>query len=1166
MKKSVSIVVASVIAALSITSITAVVFSSKNNSIETQGYTPRTSETLPTTLYLDDVDEPDIRSYYSALNNKGNSQKTGTNLLASLKPILKNNQIYYKYSSDMSIWQLYEIADRDWTKSPASAITYGTYDSVNNVITNYQYGNNDDGKNNPYLHALYTNRKSDDGTKAWGDHTQTGTYGINREHIWPKSHGFDTEPSSGDNGGARGDPMHLWPGNGKANNIHSNYFYGYVDKNQSYTDLGSKYWSSISGNYLGQSKTLGSGTVFEPQDSDKGDIARAVFYMVARYNCYGGNDSDGINGNNPALVLANDLSENSRTGTSASYTDTYSLGILQDLLEWNRLDKPDAWEIHRNNLLYRNFTNNRNPFIDFPEWADYIWGDKAGSNYVNPQKDTLNDWRSDVVGTITLNKNKLALKTGSSETLTATVSDGSSVTWSSSDTSVASVNQSGKVTANSKGSATITASATIDDTLITATCAVTVTDPDATVSSVSVSPSSTSLDVYSNKTVTLTATVNGSYNPPQSVTWSTSNNTLATVDTDGVVTALKEGNVTITATSVYDPTKSGSATISISDSTPKLTSIIVQNPKTTYNAGDSFVKPTVIATYDGSSSHAVDGASFSGYSMVTSGEQTVYVSYTENSITETTSYQITVNAADSYTDVLTTANTNSATAYKNWDDVSCVSPAKYAGYTKTDKSAIYFSSTKSSGGQFPGIFTTDTGGYVSTVTIAWNSNVADDRSLYVYASNEPYSFSVDYSVTANRGDYIGKVSNPYPSAEDLTVVFHNNYKYLLMVSSYGAIYIDSITINWSSSELPDVPVEAFSISPHSYTLNAGKSFQIAPSFTPSYATNQIIDWSSSNNSVATVSDGVVTGVSAGIATISAVTDDGGFGDSVTVTVLASSSSFPYVIGQPYKMFISNTLKSTEYYFNGSMSGSYYGATSSTYTQAVDMYFETNGGGYNIYFNDSNDNGAKKYIDVAVNVTTQKTYMNFSINSASSPTYVWSYDSTEGYLYTTIDGGNYRLGGYSTFATLAVYDATRTNIYDIQFKETIEVFSYYMMNKITCDASGVEAPGFNNGYSWNNLGEIYASLDASEKQEFVSASPIENSLNIVEQAAYRYDYIIEKYGLSSYANFATRNVNPRIKTTSLLLDSSSTTAIIVIISLVGVTSIGVYFSLRKRKEN
>ena len=54
------------------------------------------------------------------------------------------------------------------------------------------------------------------------------------------------------------------------------------------------------------------------------------------------------------------------------------MGILQDLLEWNKLDPVDEFEIHRNNLLYRNFSFNRNPFIDFPEWAEYIWGKRKG--------------------------------------------------------------------------------------------------------------------------------------------------------------------------------------------------------------------------------------------------------------------------------------------------------------------------------------------------------------------------------------------------------------------------------------------------------------------------------------------------------------------------------------------------------------------------------------------------------------------------------------------------------------------------------------------------------------------------------------------------------------------------------------------------------------------
>ena len=81
----------------------------------------------------------------------------------------------------------------------------------------------------------------------------------------------------------------------------------------------------------GTSKTLNNGTVFEPQDCDKGDIARAIFYMVARYNYLSGSDSDGIDSNNPNLTLTQNMSD----WSSSSYTSTTSnpgkMGILTDL-------------------------------------------------------------------------------------------------------------------------------------------------------------------------------------------------------------------------------------------------------------------------------------------------------------------------------------------------------------------------------------------------------------------------------------------------------------------------------------------------------------------------------------------------------------------------------------------------------------------------------------------------------------------------------------------------------------------------------------------------------------------------------------------------------------------------------------------------------------------
>lgn len=461
----------------------------EKQEVVVEGYS---TSSLPTTIDLNDTSEANIRSYYSSLNNKSTSERQGNNLLKNLKTILKNGQKYYSYDSGNAIWQIYEIADRDWSKSPASSTSYGTYNSGTNKITNYQYGtSSSSSKNNPYIHALYINRNVTNQTTAWDDHQQT-QWGINREHVWPKAEGFETSGA----GGARGDPMHLMAGNGYANNIHSNYYYGYVNTSSSYTNCGSKY-SNISGNLLGKSKTLGGSTnVFEPQDCDKGDIARAIFYMVARYNYLSSSDSDGIDSNNPNLALTQSLSDWASSGYSSTTSKQGKMGIMTDLLAWHHADPVDEYEIHRNNLLYTNYTNNRNPFIDFPEWADFIWGsvnyngstyvsnDTTPTGYATPSSDTINGYNSgggetvSVTG-VSVSPNSTSVEAGKDVSLTATVSPSNAsnktVSWSSSNTGIATVS-GGIVTGVAEGNATITA--TTADGGYTATCSVTVT-PDS---------------------------------------------------------------------------------------------------------------------------------------------------------------------------------------------------------------------------------------------------------------------------------------------------------------------------------------------------------------------------------------------------------------------------------------------------------------------------------------------------------------------------------------------------------------------------------------------------------------------------------------------------------------------------------------------------------------
>ena len=146
------------------------------------------------------------------------------------------------------------------------------------------------------------------------------------------------------------------------------------------------------------------------------------------------------------------------------------------------------------------------------------------------------------VTSVTLNKTSLALEKGQSETLTATVLPGNAtdktVTWSSSDASIASVDQNGKVTALKGGNVTITAKAGEQS----ASCEVRITVPVE-----SISLDRTSMTLTEGQTVTLNATVNPDDATDKTVTWTSSNPSVASVDQSGQVIALDVGNASIVA-------------------------------------------------------------------------------------------------------------------------------------------------------------------------------------------------------------------------------------------------------------------------------------------------------------------------------------------------------------------------------------------------------------------------------------------------------------------------------------------------------------------------------------------------------------------------------------------------------------------------------------------
>ena len=183
----------------------------------------------------------------------------------------------------------------------------------------------------------------------------------NREHSIPKSWW------GGGKNNMYSDIFHLVPTDGYVNNRRSAYAFGEV-QNVTYTYNGCKLGSSKStittdrNTLLGTSATC-SGTVFEPKEEYKGDFARGYLGMIAKYS----NTSYSITSGSGGMIFED---------FNSSHFALTKYGMVL-LLKWHREDPVSQKEIDRNNGIQAT-QGNRNPFIDYPYLAEYIWGEKNG--------------------------------------------------------------------------------------------------------------------------------------------------------------------------------------------------------------------------------------------------------------------------------------------------------------------------------------------------------------------------------------------------------------------------------------------------------------------------------------------------------------------------------------------------------------------------------------------------------------------------------------------------------------------------------------------------------------------------------------------------------------------------------------------------------------------
>lgn len=306
-------------------------------------------------------------NYYTASTLDG---KNGRELELALKAIV-NPHTKLGYND---LWAAYKTTDA----APIDSTT-----AVKNRFPAYSAKNDNDMVYDMYawmgqFPKFYTDN----------DHTQTG--GINREHCVPNS----WWGGESGNAWAYTDLHHLVPADGCCNSAKSNYPLGEYQTGMSlqwpretktntsgYTYVvghttshttgevcsksASHVWKNFSESAYGSSTAL-----FEPADEYKGDFARMYLYVVCTYE-----------GDLLWQTTDNTMFSNESGVASATYGYTLIADWARDLLlKWHRQDPVSDKERTRNNAV-EGLQNNRNPFIDYPELVEYIWGDKSSMSF-----------------------------------------------------------------------------------------------------------------------------------------------------------------------------------------------------------------------------------------------------------------------------------------------------------------------------------------------------------------------------------------------------------------------------------------------------------------------------------------------------------------------------------------------------------------------------------------------------------------------------------------------------------------------------------------------------------------------------------------------------------------------------------------------------------------
>lgn len=495
------------------------------------------------------------------------------------------------------------------------------------------------------------------------------------------------------------------------------------------------------------------------------------------------------------------------------------------------------------------------------------------------------------VSSVTLDKNTLSLVEGEEATLNATVrpddATDKAVIWTSSNSTIATV-EKGKVKALKEGEAIITASAGGKS----ATCAVTVSKKVIPVTSVELNKST--LTLVKGTTEGLSATVKPDDATDKTVTWSSSNQSIATVDSDGRVTGVAGGEVTIYA-------KAGEVEAKcIVTVTIPVTSVSLNKETITLVEGEF---ETLVATIEPSDATNKTLSWSTSNAMIATVDSEGKVTAVKKG--ETT---VTVKAGEKSAVCLVKVNAP-------YIPISGVSLNKSSLELKKGSSETLVASVSPSDATEPFVTWSTSNGAIVSVDQNGKVTALNTGTATITAKAGDYSAVCSVSVTIpaigvtlNRtsltlakGNMFSLVATVYPEdATNKNVTWSSANTGIATVTDGTVIAVGGgvteISVRTQDGGFEakctvTVNVSVNSVSLSSASLDIYQYDEVALSATvyPSDATNKAVTWSSNHPSVASVdSNGKITGVSGGSATITVKTVDGGYTSQCYVTVTADA--------------------------------------------------------------------------------------------------------------------------------------------------------------------------------------------------------------------------------------------------------------------------------------